>query len=72
MRLRIAKVNQQAIAEILGNVALEALDDLDTGLLIGAHHFAVVFGIELTGEAGGIHQVTEQHRELAPFRVREL
>jgi hypothetical protein len=33
MGLRIAKVHQQPIAEILGNMALEALDDRSTGLL---------------------------------------
>jgi hypothetical protein len=59
MRLRIAKVDEQAIAEILGNVALEALDDRGTGLLIGTHHLAVVFRIELTGEGSRVHQITE-------------
>jgi hypothetical protein len=34
MRLRIAKIHQQAIAEVLGNMALEALDDLRAGLLV--------------------------------------
>jgi hypothetical protein len=72
MRLRIAKVDQQAIAQILGNVAVKALDDFSTGLLIGAHHLAVVFRIELTGEAGGIEQITEQHRELAAFGLSRL
>jgi hypothetical protein len=55
MRLRIAKVHQQAIAEILGDMALEALNDLGTGLLIGGNHLAPVFRVELVGEAGGIH-----------------
>jgi hypothetical protein len=31
MRLGIAKVDQQAITEILGNMPLKALDDLGTG-----------------------------------------
>ena len=70
MRLGIAKVDQQAIAEILRNMPVEALDDLGTGLLIGAHHLAVVFRIELTGKAGRVDQVTEQHRELAAFGGR--
>ena len=72
MRLGIAKVDQQAIAQILGNMALEALDDLGTGLLIGAHHLAVVFRVELAGEAGGVHQIAEQHRELAAFGVGSM
>src|SRR5262245_37974208 len=63
MRLRVAKVDQQTIAEILGDVALEALDDLSTGLLIGAYHLTVVFRIELTGKAGRVDQIAEQHGE---------
>jgi len=31
MRLRIAEVHQQGISEELGNVAVKALDDVDTG-----------------------------------------
>jgi hypothetical protein len=37
--------------------------------LIGPHHLAEVFRIKLTGEYGRIHEVTEQHGELAPFRL---
>jgi hypothetical protein len=70
MRQGIAEVDQQAIAEILRDVALEALDDLGTGLLIGAHPLAVVFRVELAGEHGRVHEVAEQHRKLAAFRVR--
>ena len=70
MRLGIAKIDQQAIAEILGDMPLKALDDLGTGGLIGAHHLPQIFGIELAGERGRIHQVTEQHGELAAFGLR--
>ena len=51
MRLGIAKVDQQAIAEILGDMALKALDDRGTGGLIGPHHLPQVFRVELAGEA---------------------
>ena len=70
MRLGIAKVDQQAIAEILGDMALKALDDLGAGRLVGPHHLAQVFGVELAGERGRVDQVTEQHRELAAFGLR--
>jgi hypothetical protein len=46
------------------------LDDLGCGLLVGAHHGTQVFWIKLAGELRGTHQVTEQHRELPPFRLR--
>ena len=47
MRLGIAKVHQQAISQILGNIAVKALDDLGTGLLVGTDDLAQVFWIEL-------------------------
>ena len=66
----VAKIDQQPIAEVLGNMALVALDDLGRGLLVGAHHGAQVFRVELARELRGAHQVAEQHRELPPFGVR--
>jgi hypothetical protein len=33
--------------------------------LIRPHHLAPVFGVELAGQHGRVHQVTKQHRELA-------
>jgi hypothetical protein len=70
MRLGIAKVDQQAIAEILGDMPVEALDDLGTGPLIGANHVSEIFRIEATGQCRRIDQVTEQHGELPAFGVR--
>ena len=70
MGLGIAEVHQQAIAEVLGNVAVKALDDLGTGGLIGPHHGSEVFRIESTRQHRRVHQVTEQHGELAAFGVR--
>ncbi len=68
MGRRVAKIDQQPITEVLGNMALVVLDDLGSGLLVGAHHGAQVFGVELAGELRGAHQVAEQHRELPAFR----
>jgi hypothetical protein len=66
----IAKIHQQPIAEVLGNMTFVVLDDLGCGLLVGAHHGTQVFRVELAGELRGAHQVAEQHRELPPFRLR--
>ena len=63
----VAKVDEQAIAEVLGDMPLKAGDHLGTGVLIGPHHLAQVFRVELAGERGRVHQVTEQHGELAAF-----
>ena len=59
MGLGIAEVHEQAIAEVLGNVAVKALDDLGTSGLIGPHHGAEVFRIEVTRQHRRVHQVTE-------------
>ena len=63
----VAEVDQQPIAQILGDIPLIAGDYLSAALLIGPHHLAPVFRVKLTGQHGGVHQVTEQHRELAAF-----
>ena len=56
-----------AITEVLRHIAVKALDHGGAGGLIGAHHLAVVFWVELTGEGRGIGQIAEQHGELTAF-----
>src|SRR5215831_3753566 len=63
----VAEVDQQAIAQILGDVSVIAGDHLGAGVLIGPHHLAPLFGVELAGEHRRVHQVTEQDGELAAF-----
>jgi hypothetical protein len=70
VRQRIAKVDQQAIPQVLGNVPIEAPDDRDTGGLVGPHRGTVVLWVELPGQRCGGHQVAEQDGELAAFRLR--
>jgi hypothetical protein len=70
VRLRIAKVHQQAVAKVLGNGALKALDHVGAGGLIGAHYLAVVFRVEFPGQDSRVHQITKQHCELPAFRLR--
>src|SRR5262249_12450272 len=70
MRLRKAKVDEQAITEILRNVSVKTLDDLRARGMVGAHHRPQVLGIELTSEYGRVHQVAEEDGELAPLGVR--
>jgi hypothetical protein len=65
-----AKVYQQAIAEVLGDVAVEALDHLSARSLVHPDHRAVVLRVEPSGEGGGVHQVAEQHGQLPAFGVR--
>jgi hypothetical protein len=66
------KVDQQAIAEVLRYMAVKVLSNLGTGRLRGQDHGTQVFGIELAGEDGRIHQVTKQDSGLTPFGLRTL
>jgi hypothetical protein len=70
VRQGVAEVDEQAIAEILGDMPLKAADHLGAGCLIGPHHLPPLFGVELGGKHGRVHQVAEQHGELAAFGVR--
>jgi hypothetical protein len=70
VRLGIAKVDQQPIAEILGDMAVKTPDDLGTGGLVGLDHLAQVFRVHLAGERRGAYQVTGHDGELATFRTR--
>src|SRR4029453_11191698 len=67
--LGVAEVDQQAVAEVLGDVPVIALDHLGAGVLIGPHHLPPLFRVEPAGECGRIYQVAEKHRELAAFGV---
>jgi hypothetical protein len=49
----------------LANVSFLSLNHRRTGLLIGSHHLAQLFGVQLCGKSSRAHQITEHHRELA-------
>jgi hypothetical protein len=59
VRQGVAEVDQEPIAEVLGDMPVEAGDHFGAGGLIGLYHLAQLFRVELTGEPGRVHQVTE-------------
>src|SRR5690349_12965669 len=63
----IAKVHQQAIAQMLRYLPTIAPDYCCAGLLVEAYYLTQLFRIELRRERGGIDQVTEHHGELPPL-----
>jgi hypothetical protein len=65
----VPEVDEQAIAEILGDMPLKAGNHFGAGLLIGPHHLAQLLRVELAGEHSRVYQVTQQHGELTAFRV---
>jgi hypothetical protein len=60
-----AEVDEQPIAEVLGDVAAEARDGAGGGLLVLRDEVAPVLGVELLRERRRADQVAEQHRQLA-------
>ena len=61
VRARVAEVGDHTVAEILGRVAVEALDGTHAGVLVGAEDLAPVLGVERSGERRGVDEVAEQH-----------
>jgi hypothetical protein len=51
------------MAKILSNLAVQALNHLCSGGLIGMDDFPVVFGVELAAKCLGANRITEQDDE---------
>ena len=67
----IAKVDQQAVPEILRNVAPIVVDDRGTETLILLHRGPPFFGIQVLSEVGRAHEVTEHHGQLPAFAASQ-
>jgi hypothetical protein len=65
----VAEVDQQAIPQILGDMAFEAGDHPGAGVLIGPYHLTEIFRIELRRKRGRVNQITEQDGELPALGV---
>ena len=68
MRLRVAEIDQDAVAHVLGDKAVELGDDLGDGAVIRGDDLAQILGIEPRRERGRADQIAEHHRQLPPFR----
>ena len=66
VRVRVPEVDQQAVAKVLCDLPVEALDDLGAGGLVGLHDLVQIFRVEAFGEWRRADQVAEHHCELAP------
>ena len=65
-----AEVHHHPVAQELGHVAVEGLHHPGGALLVATDHVAPVLGIDAGRQAGGVHQVTEEHRQLAALSLR--
>ena len=64
---RPAEIGHQAVAEILRDVAVIALDHPTAHALVRRHEITQVSRIELFGQRRRAHQVAEHHGDLAPL-----
>jgi hypothetical protein len=70
MRARVAEIDQDAVAHILSDKAVEPGDDPGDRAVIGGDDLAQILGIELRRERGRADQVAEHHRQLPAFGDR--
>ena len=66
----IAEVDQQAIADVLGDVSLVAGDHVGAGPLIGLQDLAQLLRVETLRQRGGAGQIAEHDGELPALRLR--
>jgi hypothetical protein len=66
---RIAEIDQDAVAHVLGDETIEPGDDLGDGAVIGGDDLAQILGIEARGECGRADQIAEHYRKLPAFGI---
>jgi hypothetical protein len=67
VRLRIAEINQDAVAHVAGDKPAKTLDNLCDTAMIGADDPAQILGIEPRRQGHRPDQVAKNHRQLAPL-----
>ena len=60
----IAEVDQNAVTDVVADVAVKSPDDLGAGALIAANHLVQIFRVHARGQSRGTDHVAEQNREL--------
>src|SRR5262245_5413439 len=69
VRLRIAKIDKRAVAQVSGDVTTKTADDILDLRLVRPEDFLQILRIKAGGESRRAHQVAKHHRELPPFGV---
>ena len=67
--LRIAEIDEHAVAHVFGDEPAEAAHGLGDAFLIGRNDLAQVLGVHAGGERGRADEVGEHHRDLAALGV---
>ena len=69
VRLRVAKINEHAIAHIFGDKAREPGDRVGDTAVVGADQLAQILGIIARRQRRRADQIAEHHGELAAFGI---
>ena len=72
LRSRKAEIRQDAVAQVLCDMAVVSADDRGADLAVLVQQAAHVLGVELTGEPGRADQIAEDHGDLAALDARCL
>ena len=67
MRLRIAEIDQHAVAHVFGDKAVEAADRLGDRAVVVPDQLAQILGVMTGRERGRADEVAEHHRQLPAF-----
>ena len=67
MRLRIAEINQHAVAHVLGDKPAKAADGVGDAAMIGADDLAQILGIEARRQRRRADQIAEHDGQLPPL-----
>jgi hypothetical protein len=69
MRLRIAEINENAVAHVFGDKAVEMAHGIGGGAVIRGDDLAQILRIELRRQRGRADQIAEHYRQLAAFSI---
>ena len=69
MRLRVAEIDQHAIAHIPGDEAIEPGDDFADGAVIGGDDLAIILRIEAPRQRGRADEIAEHHCQLTALGI---
>ena len=70
MGARVAEIDEDAVAHVLGDKAVVMPDRRTAPALIRRDHIAQIFGVHRGGECGRSHQVAKHHGQLAALGLR--
>ena len=69
VRARVAEINENTIAHVLGDETIEPGDDFGDRAVIGADDLAQILGVKTGRERRRAHQIAEHHGQLPALGI---